>query len=225
MSDRRRTREAAARAAARRRPREDAPTPAESRLDKIERPDGPWGAGVVLTLLSRREPPTGSSRPRARPRPIAHYKMAGEHVYLLSDPDLITEVFLTRAREVMKGLQAARPLLGNGLHERGLRQRRLAQPAFPRAHRGVRRRMVREALRHQGSWRDGIVEMVDEMTSLTFAIVGRTLFGTDLTATPRRSAHPRGAMSGFGQLGDRQRAPARTAQGPYLLSRWISTPS
>ena len=210
MSDRRRTREAAARAAARRRPREDAPTPAESRLDKVERPDGPWGAGVVLTLLSRREPPNRLFETLARGHgPVAHYKMAGEHVYLLSDPDLITEVFLTRAREVMKGrgLQAARPLLGNGLltseGEFHLRQRRLAQPAFHKQRiAAYADDMVRETLRHQESWRDGEqVEMVDEMTSMTFAIVGRTLFGTDLTGDAQTFGDTlEELMSGFGQF-------------------------
>ena len=64
--------------------------------------------------------------------------MAGDDVYLLSDPDLVIDVFLTHARDVMKGrgLQAAKALLGNGLltseGEFHLRQRRLAQPAFHR---------------------------------------------------------------------------------------------
>jgi cytochrome P450 len=231
MSERRRTREAAARAAARRRPREDAPTPAESRLDRVERPDGPCGARVVLSLLSRREPPNRLFETIARGHgPVTHYRMAGEHVYLLSDPDLITEVFLTRAREVMKGrgLQAARPILGNGLltseGEFHLRQRRLAQPAFHKQRiAAYADDMVREALRHQGSWRDGEqVEMVDEMTSLTFAIVGRTLFGTDLTGDAQSFGDTlEELMSGFGQLSaiGNERLVRALPKGRHLLSR------
>jgi cytochrome P450 len=135
--------------------------------------------------------------------------MAGEHVYLVSDPELVTDLFLTHAREVMKGrgLQAARPILGNGLltseGEFHLRQRRLAQPAFHRERiEGYAAQMVVEAERHQGSWVDGQrVDMVDEMTSLTFAIVGRTLFDTDLTGDARTFGDTlEELMSGFGQL-------------------------
>lgn len=230
-SERRRTREAAARAAARRRPRDDAPTPAESRLDKVERPDGPWGAGVVLTLLSRREPPNRLFEEIARSHgPVTHYKMAGEHVYLLSDPELINEVFLTRARDVMKGrgLQAARPLLGNGLltseGEFHLRQRRLSQPAFHKQRiAAYADQMVAEALRHQQSWAEGAqVEMVQEMTSLTFAIVGRTLFGTDLTGDAQTFGDTlEELMSGFGQLSaiGNERIVRALPKGRHLLSR------
>jgi cytochrome P450 len=231
ISERRRTREAAARAAARRRPREDAPVPAESRLGKVQRPDGPWGAGVMLSLIGRREPPNRLFETIARSHgPITHYRMAGEHVHLVSDPDLVTEVFLTRAREVMKGrgLQAARPLLGNGLltseGEFHLRQRRLAQPAFHKQRiAAYADDMVREALRHQQSWQDGQqVDMVDEMTSLTFAIVGRTLFGTDLTGDARTFADTlEELMSGFGQLSaiGNERLVRALPKGRYLLSR------
>jgi cytochrome P450 len=156
--------------------------------------------------------------------------MAGEHVHLVSDPDLVTEVFLTRAREVMKGrgLQAARPLLGNGLltseGEFHLRQRRLAQPAFHKQRiAAYADDMVREALRHQQSWQDGQqVDMVDEMTSLTFAIVGRTLFGTDLTGDARTFADTlEELMSGFGQLSaiGNERLVRALPKGRYLLSR------
>ncbi len=197
----------------------------------MERPDGPWGAGVVLTLLSRREPPNRLFEEIARSHgPVTHYKMAGEHVYLLSDPDLINEVFLTRARDVMKGrgLQAARPLLGNGLltseGEFHLRQRRLAQPAFHKQRiAAYADQMVAEAVRHQQSWADGAqVEMVDEMTSLTFAIVGRTLFGTDLTGDAQTFGDTlEELMSGFGQLSaiGNERIVRALPKGRHLLSR------
>jgi cytochrome P450 len=230
-TSRRSTREAVAQAAARARPRPDAPTPAESGVGRVERPDGPWGTGVVLGLLSRREPPNRMFETIARRHgPVSHYKMAGEHVYLLSDPELITDVFLTRARDVMKGrgLQAARPLLGNGLltseGEFHLRQRRLAQPAFHRQRiASYADQMVAEALRHQQAWSDGErVDMVDEMTSLTFAIVGRTLFGTDLTGDARTFADVlEELMSGFGQLSaiGNEKVVRALPKGRYLLSR------
>jgi cytochrome P450 len=204
------TREAAARAAARRTPRPDAPVPAATALRKVSRPEGPSGVGVVLALLSRREAPNTIFEAAARAHgPVTHIRMAGEHVYIVSDPDLVTEVFLTRAREVMKGrgLQAARPLLGNGLltseGEFHLRQRRLAQPAFHRTRiEGYADQMVAEALRVSSTWTEGDqVDMVEEMTALTLAIVGRTLFGTDLTGDAQVFGETLAELiSGFGQL-------------------------
>lgn len=228
---RRATREAVEKAAARSRPRPDSPKPAESTLGRVPRPDGPWGTGVVLGLLTRREPPNRMFEQIARSHgPISHYRMAGEQVYLLSDPDLVTEVFLTHARDVMKGrgLQAAKALLGNGLltseGEFHLRQRRLAQPAFHRQRiAAYADQMVAEAMRHQQAWEDGArVDMVDEMTSMTFAIVGRTLFGTDLTGDARTFGDTlEELMSGFGQLSaiGNERVVRALPKGRYLLSR------
>ena len=195
------------------------------------RPDGPWGAGVVAAMISGREPPNRLFEAIARRNgPVAHYRMAGEHVYLLSDPELVTDVYLTHAHDVMKGrgLQAARPLLGNGLltseGEFHLRQRRLAQPAFHRQRiAAYADQMVQETLRHQESWHDGQrIDMVEEMTSLTFAVVGRTLFGTDLTGDARIFGEVMSELlEGFGQLSGigSERLVRALPQGRRLLSR------
>ena len=206
----RESREAAARAAARRTVPDDAPVPEPTRFDRPATPDGPSGARFVLELLRRREAPNQLFEAAARAYgPVTHLRMAGDEVYLLSDPDLVTEVFLTRARDMMKGrgLQATRPLLGNGLltseGEFHLRQRRLAQAGFHRQRiEGYAAQMVAEAERHSAAWSDGQqVEMVDEMTSLTFAIVGRTLFDSDLTGDAKTFGDTlEELMAGFGQL-------------------------
>ncbi len=226
-----RTKEGAAKAAARRRAPADAPAPAPSALGKVERPDGPHGSLVVLALLRRKQSPNQIFEAIARAhRPIAHFRMAGDHVYIVSDPQLVTDVFLTHARDVMKGrgLQAARPLLGNGLltseGEFHLRQRRLAQPAFHKQRIATyAEQMVTEAVRHEGGWTDGgHVDMVEEMTSLTFAIVGRTLFGTDLTGDARTFGDTlEELMNGFGQLSaiGNERIVRALPKGRHLLSR------
>ena len=48
---------------------------------------------------------------------IAYVRMAGEHVFLLSDPRHIRNVLVTDQRSFVKGrgLERARRLLGNGL--------------------------------------------------------------------------------------------------------------
>lgn len=202
--------DAVAAAAARRTPPSDSPVPAPSRWPRPARPEGPGSLGVVLALLSQREQPNAVFEAAARAHgPVTHIRMAGEHVYVVSDPELVHEVFLVHARDVMKGrgLQAARPLLGNGLltseGEFHLRQRRLAQPAFHRDRiTAYAEQMVTEAERHGDRWVDGSeVDMVEEMTALTFAIVGRTLFGTDLSGDAAAfGASLEELIRGFGQL-------------------------
>jgi cytochrome P450 len=227
----RQTREAAARAAARRTVPADAPVPAPTKLDRPAMPAGPSGARLVLELLRRRQPPNQLFETVARAHgPVAHFRMAGDDVYLLSDPDLVTEVFLTRARDVMKGrgLQATRPLLGNGLltseGEFHLRQRRLAQPGFHRRRiEGYAAQMVAEAEKRSSTWSDGQqVEMVDEMTTLTFAIVGRTLFDSDLTGDAKTFGDTlEELMAGFGQLSalGNERLVRALPQGRRLLAK------
>ena len=182
-------------------------------------------------MLRGRRPPNEIFESVARAHgSVAHYVMAGEHVYLVSDPDVLVDVFLTHARDVMKGrgLQAARPLLGNGLltseGEFHLRQRRLAQPAFHRERiEAYAAQMVAEAQRHEARWTDGAgVDMVEEMTSLTLAVVGRTLFGTDLTGDARTFADTLAQLlSGFGQLSalGSERLVRTLPKGRRLLSR------
>jgi cytochrome P450 len=225
------SREAAARAAARRAPRPDAPVPAPTSIEHVTRPAGPNGLRVTFDLLRSRQSTNEIFEAIARANsPVAHYVLAGEHVYLVSDPEIMTDVFLTHARDVMKGrgLQAARPLLGNGLltseGEFHLRQRRLAQPAFHRSRiESMAAQMVTEAERHETGWVDGAqVDMVEEMTSLTFAIVGRTLFGTDLTGDARTFGDALAELlSGFGQLSalGSEKLVRALPKGRYLLSR------
>jgi cytochrome P450 len=227
---RRETRAAAARAVARRSPPPDHPAPAPSALTQVVRPPGPHGPAVVARLLARTPPNRVFSDVARAHGPVAHIRMAGEHVHLVSDPELVHELFLTRAREVMKGrgLQATRPLLGNGLltseGEFHLRQRRLVQPAF---HRGriesYATQMVQEGRRHSADWYDGReVDMVEEMTALTFAIVGRTLFGTDLTGDARSFGETlEELIEGFGSLSaiGNERLVRLLPQGRELLAR------
>ncbi len=165
------------------------PVPVDRRRD-VARPDGPGGLEAMRGLTGRSRPPHEFFADVSRRFPgVAHTRIAREHVYVLSDPEAILEVFVTHGRDTMKGraLQTAKALLGDGLlTSEGafhLRQRRLIQPAFHRdrlaAYAG---QMVAEAESHAARWRDGEdIETVAEMSALTLAIVGRTLFGSDLT--------------------------------------------
>src|SRR5215210_8037749 len=93
---------------------------------------------------------------------IVLYKMAGEQLFLVGDPQHIKDIFVTHDKNFIKGrgLQRSKRLLGEGLlTSEGafhLRQRRLMQPAFHRDRiAGYGRTMVEHADRMRSMWSDG----------------------------------------------------------------------
>ena len=119
---------------------------------------------------------------------VVQYRMAGERIFLVSDPQHIKNVLVTHNRNFTKsrGLERTKRILGNGLlTSEGavhLRQRRLMQPAFHRdrvAAYGAT--MVAYADRMRTSWRGGAtLDIAREMNRLTLAVVGKTLFDADV---------------------------------------------
>ncbi len=108
---------------------------------------------------------------------------------LISDPDLVEDVLVTRNKSWKKDefLQTTlRPVLGEGLlsseGDFWRRQRRLSQPAFHRDRiAGYGRIMVDYAEALAERWRDGEVRDVHkDMMRLTLEIVAKTLFGADV---------------------------------------------
>jgi cytochrome P450 len=131
---------------------------------------------------------------------VARLRMAGDDVFLVSDPRLVRDVLVTHQRNFTKGrgLQRAKRLLGEGLltseDPLHVRQRRLIQPAFHRdriaAYAAV---MTEYADRTSRSWQAGVtLDVAHEMMRLTLAIVGKTLFDQDVGAQAREV---RGALS------------------------------
>jgi len=120
--------------------------------------------------------------------PVATIPIGPRKVYLMNEPDMIREVFVTKNDSFTKSraLQMAKRVLGEGLltsegafHRR---QRRLSQPAFHKqrvaAYADV---MAQYAQRISGQWRDGAqVDMNTEMMRLTLAVVAKTLFDADV---------------------------------------------
>jgi cytochrome P450 len=156
------------------------------------RPGGPSGVDLLAAIGSR----DGAAllrfftRTAARWPGLAHLRVPGEHVHVLSHPDLVRDVFVTHGRHTVKsrGLENAKILVGEGLltseGARHQRQRRLVQPAFAAArvttYAGV---MIADADALAGTWRDGAtVDLHAEMARLTLTVAGRTLFGVDLRA-------------------------------------------
>jgi cytochrome P450 len=119
---------------------------------------------------------------------VVYLKFGPQDVFFLNHPDYIKDVLVTHHQSFMKGraLQRAKRLLGEGLltseGDFHRRQRRLAQPAF---HRGrvssYASVMTDYAARTSSRWRDcETLDISQEMMRLTLAIVGKTLFDTDV---------------------------------------------
>jgi cytochrome P450 len=119
---------------------------------------------------------------------LAYVRTAGEHLFLVSDPRQVRDIFVTHQHKFMKGrgLDRAKRLLGEGLltseGAAHVRQRRLMQPAFHRDRIASYASVMTEyadRLRH--GWTDGAtVDASQEMNRLALAIVGKTLFDADV---------------------------------------------
>jgi len=100
----------------------------------------------------------------------------------------VRDVLITHHARFMKGraLQRAKRLLGEGLltseGDFWRRQRRLAQPAFHRQRiNSYAETMVGHAEKTSARWRAGeTLDVSAEMTRLTLAVVGKTLFDADV---------------------------------------------
>ncbi|HEU4698300.1 MAG TPA: cytochrome P450 [Gemmatimonadales bacterium] len=130
---------------------------------------------------------------------VASVRMGRVRVVLVNHPDHIKDVLVTRHRLFVKGvgLQRAKLLLGEGLltseGELHRRQRRLAQPAFH--HQRVMGygevmaakaeevdRRWQAAVAHRSSGAPARLDVHAEMMRVALAVVGATLFGSDVEA-------------------------------------------
>src|SRR5215213_8836315 len=150
---------------------------------------GPWGFWPVGHVVQfRRDPLALLTRLAREYGDVARFTAATQTVYLLNHPDYIKDVLVTHHARFKKGraLQRAKRLLGEGLltseGDFWRRQRRLAQPAFHRQRVGAyAETMVAYAEKTSARWRDGeTLDVSSEMTRLTLAVVGKTLFDADV---------------------------------------------
>jgi cytochrome P450 len=119
---------------------------------------------------------------------VVRFRLGPVELHLLNRPDWIRDLLVTHAAAFRKGrgLERAKRLLGEGLLTSEdpvhLRQRRMMQPAFHQERiAGYGAVMVEHAERLSSRWQDGETRDVSlEMTRLTLAIVGRTLFDSDV---------------------------------------------
>ncbi len=127
---------------------------------------------------------------------VAHYRVRGQDVIFLNDPDYIREVLVNQNDNFIKErtVQRSKLLLGEGMitSEGSVHraQRQAAQPAFHRQRiPSYAKSMVELAAKMRDRWQPG--ESFDvslEMMHLTLAIVAKTLFDTELEAEVKELA-------------------------------------
>jgi cytochrome P450 len=119
---------------------------------------------------------------------LPYFRLGPNHVYLVNHPEFVREILVTNQANFTKSraLQRARVLLGEGLltseGQFHLRQRRLVQPAFHRERlAGYAAVMSEYGVRFRDRWTAGAtVDVSTEMMRLTLAVVGKTLFSSEV---------------------------------------------
>jgi cytochrome P450 len=157
----------------------------------IQRPPGPQNQFPLLGVFPRfrKDPPKYLLEMARQYGDLVHLRLANQHAYIVSHPDAIRDVLVTNQSNFKKSriLERARVLLGEGLltseGEFHTRQRRLVQPAFHRD-RLIRyaEDMVHCAVHAREQMQPGEQDIWHAMTHLTLAIVGRTLFSSDISS-------------------------------------------
>ncbi|UOE95315.1 cytochrome P450 [Alkalihalobacillus sp. LMS39] len=107
-----------------------------------------------------------------------------QHVYLLSKPEYIKEVLVTKQRSFVKSqdLTVLKPLIGDGLltSEKGLhlQQRRTIQPSFRQSYLAhYAREMIETTNNYIYSWLDEDVrDITEDMMNITLGIICKTMF-------------------------------------------------
>lgn len=134
---------------------------------------------------------------------ISHFHIFREHVYIIQEPDWIEQVLVARSKFYHKSplYRELKRVVGNGLltaeDEQWKRERRLLQPAFHAKRLQLYSTIMQEeAEAVSRRWSDRLAhqeffetDLLSEMMELTFAIVGRCLFKTDLSAYTEQVKH------------------------------------
>jgi cytochrome P450 len=143
---------------------------------------------LIGSLLQFRRDVLGVQDAAARIGPVAKVQLAHISLYVVTDADLVHQFLVTEADSMKKtvALQYLEPVLGEGLltaeGETHKRHRKLLAPAFaPRRLAGYGEKMVAETEAQIAKWSSGQrIDLAEQMMEMTLAIIGRTIFGTDV---------------------------------------------
>ncbi len=151
---------------------------------------GPKGLPITGSLFAFRKNPLEFLRQASKEYgDVVHMQFGPRHLYLISNPDYIKEILVTKQGHFhkAKGLQVAKAVVGEGIltseGKQHLRQRRLMQPSFRQEHiRSYGETMVDYSEDMVNGWHDGEERLITkDMMELTLAIITKTMFGTNIT--------------------------------------------
>lgn len=188
---------------------------------KIRGPSGAWLTGHLSEFRADR---LGFYSSIARDYgDIVPFRILGYRILLVSDPELIEEVLVTKSKHFIKhfGARLCKPLLGNGLvtseGDFWRRQRRLAAPAFQGARLApYGATMVGAAEDITRLWGDNQPRDIQaDMMRLTLSVACRTLFGA--AACPEPQSVGLALQTAMESL-------VEWAQGALPLPGWVPTP-
>jgi cytochrome P450 len=148
---------------------------------------------AIAGLRALRSDPIGLMERAAGMGDVVRVPMPRLRVFQVSHPDLAWDVLSTGNRDFVKSptLRNAKLVLGEGLltseGELHRRQRRLIQPLFHHGRiAGYADAMVAEAVRVADRLAPGPLDVHAAMGRLTLAVVGRTIFATDVESADAR---------------------------------------
>jgi cytochrome P450 len=190
----------------------------------MKAPPGPRG-GFLLGAF--REVMSDGAQLRVLPRfareygDVVGFRMGPMRVALVSHPDLIEEVLVTRAKLTKKGFneQLIRPVVGNGIFlsegDFWKRQRRMMSPPLHKARiAGYGQIMVQAAEKVASRFVDGEVrDLYEDVTEVGMAVAAKALFGVDVKEA-----------AGFATaLTDLMSAVKARIESPLPLPDWLPT--
>jgi cytochrome P450 len=132
---------------------------------------------------------------------IVHLKMGSRHDYLITLPDYVKAVLLADESEMRRSIhRAVKRLFGKGLlasqGELHVSQRRLILPIFQKQRiANYSPSIIARIARASNEWRDGqVIDVAEEMTALSLAIIVKILFGVDVEAEAKSLREDLGAV-------------------------------
>ena len=166
----------------------ETPAPIRSRRGLGPLPPGPRQFGPALTLRFLADTPKFLLNLHRTYGDAATFFLGGQLFIAVFTPEAVVDVTVKKQHSFVKGVGFERmhKVLGRGLLTNEepvhLRHRRMMQPPFHHTALDEYARIMRDIVQaHLGSWEEGQeVSANEEMMRLTFQIVARLLFSTDI---------------------------------------------
>lgn len=151
----------------------------------VNGPSGKWLTGHVKDF--QRDPLGFLTFLSTEYKDLAKIRFGPRRVYVVSNPDLIKEILVTKQKSFVKSqdLQILKDVVGEGLltseKKVHIQQRRMIQPSFQHAHISkYAQDMIDTTNQCLSNWEHGAeVVITDEMMNITLGIIAKTMFSME----------------------------------------------